>query len=157
MDDGNLAGRYPAIVRSYDQNRRTCRVEIPAINSGGDVLAEAEIEYPIGDKSRRAGPWFTEIEILPGDTVWVAFIGGDARYPIITGYRNPLAGNSVDWRRYHHKNYDIETDDLYLTKAGQDYRIAVHNRGQIITKGRLLLQSQSEQVIIKSAAGTHVF
>lgn len=88
MEYGLMHGRYPAIVRTYDQARRTCRIDIPGLTDGGDTLPEAEIEYPIGDKSR-SGAFATEIEILPGDTVWVAFIGGDPRYPIITGYRNP--------------------------------------------------------------------
>ena len=57
--------------------RRICRLEIPGLTDGADTLPEAEIEYPVGD------------------TVWVAFIGGDPRYPIITGSRNPQAGNSV--------------------------------------------------------------
>ena len=63
MTYGLMQGRYPAIVRSYDQARRTCRVEIPGLTDGADTLPEAEIEYPVGD------------------TVWIAFIGGDPRYP----------------------------------------------------------------------------
>ncbi|SFL23893.1 hypothetical protein SAMN05216302_104610 [Nitrosomonas aestuarii] len=119
---GCMPGRYPAIVRSYNQQRRTCRVEIPGLTEGGDVLPEAEIEYSIGDKSR-SGDYETEIEILPGDTVWIAFIGGDARYPIITGCRNPQAGNSVDWRRFHHKNMELLADELMLLIAQSDILI----------------------------------
>lgn len=118
-DYGLLPGRYPAIVRQYMQSTRTCRVEIPGLTDGGDVLPEAEIEYSIGDKSR-SGANETEIEILAGDTVWVAFIGGDPRYPIITGYRNPRAGNSVDWRRWHHKNIELLADQLMKFIAGSD-------------------------------------
>ena len=114
---GLMPGRYPAIVKSYDQGRRTCRIEIPGITDGGDVMPEAEIEYPIGDKSRD-GKWATELEILPGDTVWVAFIGGDPRYPIITGWRNPQAGNSSDWRRIHHKNIEQLADDVMHLESG---------------------------------------
>lgn len=106
---GLLPGRYPAIVQSYSQARRTCRISIPGLTDGGETLPEAEIEYPIGDKSR-AGANATELEITAGDTVWVAFIGGDPRYPIITGYRNPQAGNSSDWRRYHHANIELLAD-----------------------------------------------
>ena len=113
-----MHGRYPAIVKTYDQARRTCRVEIPGITDGGDVLPEAEIEYPVGDKSR-SGQYETELEILPGDTVWIAFIGGDPRYPIITGYRNPQAGNSADWRRYHHQNYELLTDVMMHFESGE--------------------------------------
>jgi hypothetical protein len=116
-DYGVMAGRYPAIVKTYDQTRRTCRVEIPGLTEGADVLPDAEIEYPIGDKSR-AGANQTEIEITPGDAVWVAFIGGDARYPIITGWRNPQAGNSVDWRRFHHKNIEMLADGTMRLAVG---------------------------------------
>lgn len=122
MEYGLMPGRYPAIVKTYSQARRTCRVEIPGLTDGGDVLPEAEIEYPIGDKSR-AGANTTEIEITPGDTVWVAFIGGDPRYPIITGYRNPQAGNSADWRRWHHANMELLADTLMKLIAGSDVLI----------------------------------
>lgn len=122
MEYGLMPGRYPAIVKTYSQARRTCRVEIPGLTDGGDVLPEAEIEYPIGDKSR-AGTNTTEIEITPGDTVWVAFVGGDPRYPIITGYRNPQAGNSADWRRWHHANMELLADTLMKLIAGGDVLI----------------------------------
>ena len=121
MEYGSMHGRYPAIVKSYNQQRRTCRIEIPGLTDGGDVYPEAEIEYPIGDKSR-IGQYQTELEILPGDTVWVSFIGGDPRYPIITGYRNPQTGNSADWRRYHHKNYENLTDTMMHFESGETIR-----------------------------------
>jgi len=117
MDYGLMPGRYPAVVKSYDQSRRTCRVEIPGLTDGGDVLPEAEVEYSIGDKSR-SGQFETEIEILPGDTVWIAFIGGDPRYPIITGYRNPQTSNSVDWRRWHNKNIEMLADGTLRLAVG---------------------------------------
>jgi len=117
MEYGLMPGRYPAIVKSYDQSRRTCRVEIPGLTDGGDVLPEAEIEYSIGDKSR-SGQFETEVEILPGDTVWIAFIGCDPRYPIITGWRNPQTGNSVDWRRWHHKNIEMLADGTLRLAVG---------------------------------------
>lgn len=125
-----MVGRYPAIVRSYDQARRTCRVEIPGLTDGGDVLLEAEILYPIGDKSR-IGDYSTEIEILPGDTVWISFIGGDARYPVIDGYRNPQSGNSIDWRQWHHKNIRMIADVVM----------------QLIAQGEILIQSDAKITI----------
>lgn len=115
-DYGTMPGRYPGIVKSYDKNRRTCRIEIPGLTDGADVLPEAEIEYPIGDKSR-TGDNATEIEITPGDTVWIAFIGGDPRYPIITGYRNPQSGNSIDWRRFHHANIEMTANGTLKLNA----------------------------------------
>lgn len=122
MKLGVFPGRYPAVVVSYDPGRRTCRVDIPGISDGGDVHPEAEIEYSIGDKSRD-GSHATEIEILPGDTVWVAFIAGDPRYPIITGYRNPQAGNSQGWRRWHHANIEVLSDMLMRLISGGDFLI----------------------------------
>ncbi|AEJ01292.1 hypothetical protein Nit79A3_1460 [Nitrosomonas sp. Is79A3] len=115
-DYGQMIGRYPAIVKSYDKNKRTCRVEIPALTNGGDVFPEAEIDYPIGDKSI-SGAHSTEIEINPGDTVWVEFIGADARYPIIISYRNPRVGNSVDYRRFHHANIEMTADGTLKLNA----------------------------------------
>ena len=122
MEYGIMPGRYPAIVKTYNQARRTCRVEIPGLTDGGDVMPEAEIEYPIGDKSK-SGAHSTEIEIVPGDTVWVDFIGGDPRYPIITGWRNPQSGNSTDWRRWHHANMELLADTLMKLIAGGDVLI----------------------------------
>lgn len=143
MDYGLMPGRYPAIVRSYNQARRTCRVEIPGLTDGGDVLPEAELEYPIGDKSR-AGDFTTEIEVLPGDTVWVAFIGGDPRYPIITGYRNPQAGNSADWRRWHHANMELLADTLMRLIAG----------GDVLIKSDTHVTVQAPQVTVDSPETT---
>lgn len=122
MEYGLMHGRYPAIVKSYDQARRTCRIEIPGLTDGYDILPEAEIEYPIGDKSR-AGTYTTELEILANDTVWIAFIGGDSRYPIITGYRNPQSDNSVDWRRWHHENMELLANQLMKLISGGDFLI----------------------------------
>ncbi len=122
MEYGLMPGRYPAVVASYNQVRRTCRVEIPGLTDGADVLPEAEIEYPIGDKSRD-GANATEIEMIAGDPVWIAFVAGDPRYPIITGYRNPQAGNSSDWRRFHHQNIELLADTLLNLIAGGDLLI----------------------------------
>lgn len=144
MDYGLMPGRYPAIVKSYNQARRTCRIEIPGLTDGGDVLPEAEIEYSIGDKSR-AGANETEIEITPGDTVWVAFIGGDPRYPIITGYRNPQAGNSADWRRWHHKNMELLADALMNLIA----------RGDVLIKSGSHVTVQAPSATVQ-ADDTHV-
>jgi len=109
-------GKYPAIIKTYDAATRTARVEIPQITDGGDVLPEAEICYPLGDKSRDGTP--TEIEILSGDLVWVEFINGDQNHPLIVGYRCPKVGNSMGWRRFHHANVQVIADaEMILTAA----------------------------------------
>ena len=143
-DYGAMPGRYPAIVKTYDPARRTCRVEIPGLTDGGDVLPEAELEYPIGEKSR-AGANATEIEVLPGDTVWVAFIGGDSRYPIITGWRNPQAGNSTGWRRFHHANVELLAEAVMRLIAG----------GDVLLQAGGTLTIKAPHVAIKSGTLTH--
>ena len=151
MSYGTMPGRYPAIVKSYDQARRTCRIEIPGITDGGDVLPEAEIEYPVGDKSR-SGQYETELEILPDDTVWIAFIGGDPRYPIITGYRNPQAGNSLDWRRYHHKNYELLTDVMMHFESQETIKADAAKLAEVTSGETINIDSQ--QTITEKAGST---
>lgn len=89
----------------------------PASRTGPIRSPRPKFEYNAVDKAAH-GQYSTELEILPGDTVWIAFIGGDPRYPIITGSRNPQAGNSVDWRRYHHKNYELICDRIIRLLVG---------------------------------------
>lgn len=143
---GFMPGRYPAIVRSYDPTKRTCRIELPGMTDGGDVMPEAEIEYPIGDKSK-SGAHATEIEIVAGDTVWVAFIGGDPRYPIITGYRNPQAGNSTDWRRFHHANMELLADKLMKLIAGGDFLIQAGGKATVDAKGAVDINSGADATV----------
>lgn len=113
---GNYVGRWPAEVTEYNPAKRQCRVSIPPLTDGANEMPWAEIEYPIGDKSSHSR-YPTEIEMLPGDLVWVTFIGNDVRYPIITGYRNKQTGNSHDWRRWHHKNIALEADEQMTLEA----------------------------------------
>src|SRR5690606_39810837 len=97
--------RTPGIVESVDRARREVRVRIPGMTDDAELQPLAEIEYPIGDKSEH-----TEIRILPGDRVWLAFINGDPRYPIITGYRTKHTGNEVGTRRFHHDAIETDAD-----------------------------------------------
>jgi hypothetical protein len=120
MNYGTYPGKYPAFVESYDQTTRQVRVSIPGITDGKDVFPLAEIAYPVGDKSRIVeGQHSTEIEILDGDHVWVEFIGGDERYPLITHYRNPNApsSNSTACRRFHHTNIELTADGTLKLNA----------------------------------------
>jgi len=106
-------GRYPAVVKEYLADSRQARIAVDGLTDGAKVHLLADIEYPIGDRAQR-----TEIDIAEGDTVWIAFIGGDSRYPIITGYRHPDAGNEIGWRRMHHANIELSADgslDLIIT------------------------------------------
>lgn len=143
---GLMPGRYPGVVKEYLQNDRMVRVEIPGLTDGADVLPLAEIEYPIGDKSK-AGDHSTEIEIVAGDNIWLAFIGGDPRYPIMTGFRNPKAGNSVDWRRWHHKNMELLADELMNLIAGTKVTI---DGPQVVVNCQTAQVNASESATIDS-------
>lgn len=158
---GKLAGKYPAIVKSYNAQKRTCMVEIPSVTDNSEAQLEAEIEYSLGDKS--ANGTLTEIEILAGDKVWCEFIQGDPRNPIITGYRNPRVGNSVGTRRWHHANIELLSDGVVLIKAAQKITLqvggstltvdpstialiasAITNQGAMTSKGNMKLQGGIE-------------
>ncbi len=102
-NNGLMFGKFPAIISSYNSASRECMIKTPV----GDEI-EAEIEYPIGDKS--ANGYVTEIEILAGDKVWCEFIQGDTRRALITGWRNPKIGNSTGTRRWHHANIELVAD-----------------------------------------------
>jgi phage baseplate assembly protein gpV len=130
----NLSGRYPGIVRSYDAASRTCRVEIEGITNGADSLPLAEIEPPIGSRSK--GNHATDIEILEGDTVWLSFIKGDPRYPIITGYRNPQSGNATGRLSFHQTNVTIAADtELVLSGASIKINGDVEITGKVKISG----------------------
>lgn len=114
-----LSNYTPGFVDSYDAATRRCRVRVPGITDGAEVLPEAMLCYPIGDKSEH-----TEIRILPGDRVWLDFVNGDPRFPIITGFRPKETDNALEWRRWHHDNIELQADDdMKLTATGGDMRI----------------------------------
>lgn len=104
--------KYPAVVMSYDANTRLAKIKLEPLDDGADTQLEAELCYPLGDKSN------TAIEVLAGDFVWVEFEQGDPRYPIIVGYRNKRTGNDDLTRRYHHHgNFEILADNLIKIKG----------------------------------------
>jgi phage gp45-like len=104
--------KYPAVVVGYDANTRLAQVKIEPLDNGADTVLDAELLYPLGDKSN------TAIEVLSGDFVWVEFEGGDPRYPIIVGYRNKRTGNDDSTRRYHHHgSFEILADNIIKIKG----------------------------------------
>lgn len=104
--------KYPAVVMSYDANTRLAKIKLEPLDDGADTQLDAELLYPLGDKSN------TAIEVLAGDFVWVEFEQGDPRYPIIVGYRNQRTGNDDLTRRYHHHgNFEILADNLIKIKG----------------------------------------
>ena len=129
-----MTGKWPAIVRQVDRERREIRVEIPGITDGAAELPIAQIAYPIGDKSEH-----TEIRVIVGDRVWVEFERGDPRFPLITHWRTKQTGNDMLWRRWHHENIERVADggDIHdsasrdvLTEAGRNEARQI---GQVFT------------------------
>ena len=139
--------RYPAIVKSVDRPRREVRVDIPGFTDGGDQFPIAEIEYPIGDRSEQ-----TELRILEGDRIWVAFINGDPRYPIITGFRAKHVGNEPDTRRWVHDNFESIADLKYRVQAGEKIELVVGG-STIYAEDSLIRLTAGSAVIEMSNAG----
>lgn len=111
--------KYPAVVVGYDANTRLAQVKIEPLDNGADTVLDAELLYPLGDKSN------TAIEVLAGDFVWVEFEAGDPRYPIIAGYRNKRTGNDDATRRYHHANIELLADNTIKIKG--DVKVIVES------------------------------
>lgn len=119
MSDGPglILGRWPGVVSSYNPATRECTVLVPGMTNGAAAEYPAEISYPVGDKSK-AGEFSTDILMLPGDDVWLEFIGGDSRYPVIVGQRNAKIGNGTGWRRLHQANMELLATHVMNLIAG---------------------------------------
>lgn len=101
---------YPAVVESYDAQRRRVRISITGMTDGANVYPEAELLYPMGDSHND-----TEIEIEKGDIVYVDFIiENDWRYPVVMGYRQPETGNLVGIRRWRHDRIELIADSVLI-------------------------------------------
>lgn len=146
----NLFGKYPGIVRAYDRDRREIRVEVPGFTDGAQELPIAEIEYPIGDKSPH-----TEIRVLVGDLIWVEFLGGDPRFPIITGWRNPHVGNVTMFRRWHHENIESDADETQKHTAGSTYTVDA-GTDILIHAGSTITLEAGQMITLKVGGSTLV-
>lgn len=112
--------KYPAVVVSYDGGTRLAKVKLEPLDEGADTALDAELLYPLGDKSN------TAIEVLANDPVWVEFEAGDPRYPIIVGYRNKREGNDDTTRRYHHHgSIELLADNIIKIKG--DVKVIVES------------------------------
>lgn len=140
-----MYGKHPAVIKSYDKVTKLCMVEIPGVTDG--AAAEAELSFPVGDKSEH-----TDIRILPGDRCWVEFVGGDTRYPLITGFRPKHTGNAVDYRRVHHKHIESDADETQKHTAGTTYRIEAGESATIIVGDTTILVEPSK--ITQTVGGT---
>jgi phage baseplate assembly protein gpV len=124
----NLSNFYPGVVVSYDAQTRMCRVRIPGVTDGAEVFPNAELLYPIGDKSEH-----TDIRILQGDRVVLGFINGDQRHPVVLGFMPKAEGNALDVRRFEHKNIELQADADMLLQA-TDGNLTVNAGSAIVVK-----------------------
>jgi hypothetical protein len=123
---------HAAFIRSVDRDRREVRVEVPPYTDGADILPLAEVMYPIGDDSTN-----TEIRLVVGAPIYVAFEAGDPRYPIIMGFRNPNVGNVVGMRRWNHDNFELNADETFTINAGTQIKLAVGGTTLTLTGAEL--------------------
>ncbi|TDR30692.1 hypothetical protein DFR44_11842 [Hydromonas duriensis] len=105
---------YPAEIVSYDGARRRVRIRAIGLTDGDRLLPEAELMYSLGDNAKH-----TEIQINPGDLVWIDFIANDHRYPVIVGFRNSETGNSLGWRKWQHDNIEIVATGTLKLKCAE--------------------------------------
>lgn len=112
--------RTPAVVVSYTPKAKTCEIDLPGLTDGAGARLICEIELAIGDRGED-----TEIRIRPGDKIWVDFINGDPRYPIMTGFRAQQDVNMVGTRHWEHANFTVIADDTVLIQAGKSIKLQV--------------------------------
>jgi len=119
---------HAGFIRSVDRGRREVRVEVAPYTDGASLLPLAQVMYPIGDDSTN-----TEIRLVEGAPVYVAFEAGDPRYPIIMGFRNPNVGNVVGMRRWNHDSFELNADETLTINAGTQIKLAVGGTTLILT------------------------
>jgi hypothetical protein len=116
-----MIGLMPAEIDSVtvdDREQRIYRIRLPGLTDGASEMPQAQLCNPIGDKSEH-----TEIRIKPGDRVWIAFEGGDTRYPVIVGFRPRNQENGIDWRRFEHANFQFNADNVFEIIAGTQVHV----------------------------------
>lgn len=123
-----MSNYTPGFVAEYDPERRLARVRIPGLTDGSRELPEAMLSYPIGDRSE-----FTEIALQQGDRVWLDFVNGDPRFPIITGFRPKETDNAVDWRRWRAANIELIADvDVRVVATGGKVFVSAGGEAELV-------------------------
>jgi hypothetical protein len=127
-----LPSYLPGFVEAVTDNRkrREIRVSFAPYTDGASEWPIAEMSYPMGDDSRG-----TEIRMVPGMPIWLAFRGGDERYPIIVGNRPVSTGNEQSTRRWNHENFEHNADKDFTVNAGQNVTITAGTSINLIVEG----------------------
>lgn len=137
--------RWPAVVVAYNRPARQCVVAMEGITDGAEGLI-AEIEQNLGDRSEHS-----EIRIIAGDRVWVDFLAGDPRYPIITGFRARNAQNMVGTRHWEHENFTHDADQTFVVTAGQSIRLEAGSQIELVVGGTSITLTADSIAQIASA------
>ncbi len=101
-----------------------CRIEVPASPTAPDAPPLAEIEYPIGDKSR-SGENTTETQDDGRGTPYPRPSSAAIRDTRLSP-RLPEpdgAGNPTGWRRWHHANMELLAEQVMNLLAKGDVMI----------------------------------
>lgn len=86
------------------------------MTDGAETLPLAECLQPLGDRTED-----NEIRIKEGDRVYVQFLAGDPRHPIIVGFRAKNTGNNIGRRHFEQDNMHSIADETQLHEAGTSY------------------------------------
>ncbi len=139
-----LPNLYPATVVTYDEAAKRAQIVIPGQTDGAEEHLTAEFCLPVGDKSEH-----TSLRVLPGDRVWVAFLGGDFRRPIIMGYRPKQTEPTVGVRRLHHANLEFTADtNVVVEGEGGSVTIKAGTKVRIVAP---VIELEAQQVKITAA------
>lgn len=125
-----LPSYLPGFVEAVTDNRkrREIRVSFSPYTDGASEWPIAEMSYPMGDDSRG-----TEIRMVPGMPVWLAFRGGDERYPIIVGNRPVNKDNEQSTRRWNHDNFEFNADEVFTVNAGSKIALVCGGTRLVLT------------------------
>jgi hypothetical protein len=138
-----LPSYLPGFVEAVTDNRqrREIRVSFAPHTDGATEWPIAEMCYPMGDDSRG-----TEIRIVVGMPVWLAFRGGDERYPIIVGNRPVNSGNEQSTRRWNHDNFEFNADEVVTINAGTAIRLVVGGTTYTLTPDGIASKSAAHTI-----------
>lgn len=123
-----MSNYTPGFVVEYNPGSGLAKVQVPGLTDGSREFPEAMLSYPLGDRSE-----LTEIALQVGDRVWLDFVNGDPRFPIITGFRPKETDNAVDWRRWRAVNIELRADaDIRIVATDGQVFISAGGEAELV-------------------------